>query len=141
MAIIPLLCFGFCGFFPGIIKHSNPSFSKREGKVGREGGFKIQISIIHAAAYSNLNIHSNIRLVWSTLEKEESKEYKQNGQSAAQKYRSITPNPELNQYITTTLGGYRNLDPHDPSGRLDITSIGCESELFFVLLAELKSKN
>lgn len=42
----------------------------------------------------------------TTLEKEESKEYKQNGLSAAQKYRSIIPNPELRQYmlITATYG-------------------------------------
>lgn len=42
----------------------------------------------------------------TTLEKEESKEYKQNGLSAAQKYRSVIPNPELRQYmlITATYG-------------------------------------
>lgn len=96
MAIFPLVS----GFFPGITKHSKPSFSKREGKVDKEGGFKIQISIIHAAAYSN--IPPNTRLVWTTLEKEESREYKENGQSVAQ-YRSIFPNPEVSQYMLVTI--------------------------------------
>lgn len=39
----------------------------------------------------------------TTLEKEESKEYKQNSQSAAQKCRSIISNPELSQYMLIIL--------------------------------------
>lgn len=40
------------------------------------------------------------------LEKEESKRYKQNGQSAAQKYRSVIPNLEQSRYtlIATSYG-------------------------------------
>lgn len=49
----------------------------------------------------------------TTLEKEASKEYKQNRQSAAKKYRSIIPNPELSRYmlITTTYGVTGTLIP------------------------------
>lgn len=141
MAIIhPLLGLGF---FPGIIKHSKPSFSKREGKVDREGGFKIQTSIIHGAAYSKLHIHPNIRLVWRTLEKEESKEYKQNGQSATRKYRSIIPNPEVNQYmLTTTTSGVRGiLIPSIHLGDQIPQALAVKVNLSLVLLAELQSKN
>lgn len=40
--------------------------------------------------------------MWTSLEKEESNEYKQNGQSSALKYGSLIPDPELSQYMLTT---------------------------------------
>lgn len=38
----------------------------------------------------------------TALEREESKEYKQSRRSAAQKDRSIIPNPELSQHVLIT---------------------------------------
>ena len=79
----------------------------------------------------------------TTLEKEESKEYKQNGQSAAQQYRSIIPNPELSQYmlITATYGVTGTLTPTIHLGDEISQALAMKQDFSLVLLAELHSKN
>lgn len=51
----------FRGFFFRYFRAPLKETSKREGKA--ETGFKIQISIIRAAAYSSRNVHPNTALV------------------------------------------------------------------------------